>query len=480
MLALGVGAPRPLSQWGSGGVWGPCPRVTRDLLLPFIFVLPPPFLRAGRLALPPRSLPLCPPSARLAIQGVALQCFWLRGSESWTIVTEPPGAGRRTQPPGAGPRGSSSPPGGTQPPGAGFAGPDQPSRRDSASGRGAAGGRAASPAGLRPEASFHALHGETGAAVPCHRRDACCPFTTPRVLSRGKKGGACWRWAVAPHGPSPSGGRVGCGAVSPFHACTSFSPLFFSSLPTSSARVDPHSRPGPSPSVRRARGRRFMGVGVPRFRLGGSESWTVGTEPPGGGRGGRQAVPAGHRSGRGAAGSTSRPGRTRPMGPAQRGSTCRPGVTQVRGVPLPRRPPRPGPGSRAVATLLAATSRRLAGWEGGDGGAFWRLAAEPCGPLTQGPLGVGPVSRVHACTFLPLFFSLPPSSPRIDQHYRPDPSRLVRRARGNKDTDQEGRPAGPAGFRLSARAAGFEQPAPRDSASGRGVAGLDLQARRDS
>ena len=327
MLALGVGAPRPLSQWGSGGVWGPCPRVTRDLLLPFIFVLPPPFLRAGRLALPPRSLPLCRPSARLAIQGVALQCFWLRGSESWTIVTEPPGAGRRTQPPGAGPRGSSSPPGGTQPPGAGFAGPDQPSRRDSASGRGAAGGRAASPAGLRPEASFHALHGETGAAVPCHRRDACCPFTTPRVLSRGKKGGACWRWAVAPHGPSPSGGRVGCGAVSPFHACTSFSPLFFSSLPTSSARVDPHSRPGPSPSVRRARGRRFMGVGVPRFRLGGSESWTVGTEPPGGGRGGRQAVPAGHRSGRGAAGSTSRPGRTRPMGPAQRGSTCRPGVT---------------------------------------------------------------------------------------------------------------------------------------------------------
>ena len=411
MLALGVGAPRPLSQWGSGGVWGPCPRVTRDLLLPFIFVLPPPFLRAGRLALPPRSLPLCPPSARLAIQGVALQCFWLGGSESWTIVTEPPGAGRRTQPPGAGPRGSSSPPGGTQPPGAGFAGPDQPSRRDSASGRGAAGGRAASPAGLRPEASFHALHGETGAAVPCHRRDACCPFTTPRVLSRGKKGGACWRWAVAPHGPSPSGGRVGCGAVSPFHACTSFSPLFFSSLPTSSARVDPHSRPGPSPSVRRARGRRFMGVGVPRFRLGGSESWTVGTEPPGGGRGGRQAVPAGHRSGRGAAGSTSRPGRTRPMGPAQPG------------VDLParrdigeRRPPTPAPAEtgarvpsrRHVACRHFTTPRGLGRGRWGCLLAVGRGALRPSDP---GAFGCGarvPGSRVY---LLAPFFLPPPFFP---------------------------------------------------------------------
>ena len=271
MLALGVGAPRPLSQWGSGGVWGPCPRVTRDLLLPFIFVLPPPFLRAGRLALPPRSLPLCRPSARLAIQGVALQCFWLGGSESWTIVTEPPGAGRRTQPPGAGPRGSSSPPGGTPPPGAGFAGPDQPSRRDSASGRGAAGGRAASPAGLRPEASFHALHGETGAAVPCHRRDACCPFTTPHVLSRGKKGGCML--ALGGGAPRPlsqwrSGGVWGRVPVSRVYLILPFifllSPHF---LRTGRPALPPRSLPLCPPSARPA----FHGRGgttLPTRRVG--------------------------------------------------------------------------------------------------------------------------------------------------------------------------------------------------------------------
>ena len=48
-------------------------------------------------------------------------------------------------------------------------------------------------------------------------------------------------------------------------------PLFFFS--PSFTPVDQHSRPGPSRSVRTARGRRFWGVGEQRLRLGRSTSW---------------------------------------------------------------------------------------------------------------------------------------------------------------------------------------------------------------